>query len=807
MHTSDRELQQIEVLWSRFKERRIDAPDMRIEGFAAEFPEHQTAILRMFPVMQELEMLTDGDRPDLEQETIPETIGRYPIVRKIGTGGMGVVYEAHCDALRERIAIKVISSDRLDPKNIRRFEEEARAVASLHHTNIVPIYEFGQERGKHFYTMRLVDGPNLADAIRLAELGEHNDLSEFGETEVRAYQLLARVIGNWSLLAELGCQAAMALEHAHSREVLHRDIKPANLLVDGADKLWITDFGLAKRIMADTDLTSMFQTVGTPRYMAPEQVKGLADHRSDIYSLGLTLYELAVLQSGENPNKAYSGIGAPPPRSLNSKVPPELDHIIVKATQPDPALRYQSAADMASDLETCARKIKTRVGRTWRGTLIAAGLAILALALGLSVIAGLSGMFASSQPRHSPRTSLTVLEGEQVATTFDERLGDLTGFRLEGQDAGCFQIDPVSRELRFSRPTDYEVPLDRDMDNSYELIISHGAAESRVVSETLRVRVANVNEAPRLDEFLFGLDGETLAKSSEELADAWTIEVIDDQDSVFDGLYFSLTGGRDRERVRLTPQGVFLFGSGEPDTLADAQPDGVLEIDLTISDQTQIWVARLEQRSGGRIALVKERVAAGAELESIELAPDCLVRRDVIDFATADGRTFYHIHADGSETTALFRSQLTPSGIFESELLSENCGIGQNAMGLATRDGKTFLHLERRRGHPNSVQLVKSVLQDDGVFASEAVSDACGIPHLVGGFSWLDSNRFHHIHRQATGEAYFNFSFLSAGQFTNRRLQPTAPQYHFRSRGQAAWIEQSADSKSVSRHIRIDASR
>ncbi len=232
----------------------------------------------------------------------------FRIIREIGRGGMGVVYEAEQLSLHRPIALKVLPfSASLDVNQLRRFENEVRATASLDHPHIVPIYAVGNIQHVHYYAMQLVKGRSLTEFIaeRRALIGNgfpvHGAPASVGaiprvprssvaaSENPRAY---ARRV------AHLGIQAAKALQHAHDAGVVHRDIKPSNLLVGDDDYLWITDFGLAC-ISNNCHSTDLEDLVGTLRYMPPEQMLGravIADHRADVYSLGVTLYELMTLR-------------------------------------------------------------------------------------------------------------------------------------------------------------------------------------------------------------------------------------------------------------------------------------------------------------------------------------------------------------------------------------------------------------------------------------------------------------------------------------------------------------------------------
>ena len=263
-------------------------------------------------------------------------LGDFRILREVGRGGMGVVYEAIQRSLNRRVALKVLPfAAAMDPTQLRRFQTEALAAAQLHHTHIVPVYSVGCERGVHYYAMQFIEGQTLAQVIaerrrraqgpgrgpRSAPVSGRRPAGTEGlplESRFRRKSGPAeagtptpgpgQASGSatpssrsrefFRTVAALGIQAAEALDHAHKLGIVHRDIKPANLLLDVQGKLWITDFGLV-RLQDDAGLTMTGDLLGTLRYMSPEQAlakRGYLDHRTDIYSLGATLYELLTLR-------------------------------------------------------------------------------------------------------------------------------------------------------------------------------------------------------------------------------------------------------------------------------------------------------------------------------------------------------------------------------------------------------------------------------------------------------------------------------------------------------------------------------
>jgi serine/threonine protein kinase len=369
---------------------------------AGERPNRQAFIARHADIAEALAGCLDGldficavgpqlDEAPSTEAAAPSPLGDFRIVREVGRGGMGIVYEAEQLSLGRRVALKVIPfAATMDPRHLQRFKNEAHAAAQLHHTNIVPVYAVGCERGVHFYAMQYIDGHTLADWI--AELrgqaeraatkpqpspSPHVDATvdaragqvicpNSATSEVRQSKPIAALstvrsakdASYFRTVAELGIQAAEALDYAHEHGIFHRDIKPANLILDAESRLWVTDFGLA-HVQGDARMTMTGDLVGTLRYMSPEQAlakRVAVDHRTDIYSLGATLYELLTLEpafGGTDRQELLGQIAFEEPRPLRRvmrTIPPELEIIVLKAMEKSPMERYLTAKDLADDL-------------------------------------------------------------------------------------------------------------------------------------------------------------------------------------------------------------------------------------------------------------------------------------------------------------------------------------------------------------------------------------------------------------------------------------------------------------------------
>ncbi len=393
--------------------RRGNQPS--VAEYVEKFPEFADDIRATLPALAVLEQVGLGSEdsaihqprwsaPDLSE------IGDYRIIGEIGRGGMGVVYEAEQKSLGRTVALKVLPRLAGGESGSARFRREARAAAQLHHTNIVPVFEVGQDGEHEFYAMQLIQGQGLdsviADLKRLREqtpqhgcrteddeasnhiakavltgrfrldlssstpsdLGSHPHSTKSADETGGASQSGSALLltqsdgtanGSESLryyrsVARIGLQVADALAYAHARGIVHRDIKPSNLLLEATGVVWVADFGLAKT--DDIDLTQTGDLLGTLRYMSPERFKRQCDAQADIYALGVTLYELLVMEPAYSNADRLQLVQAiinsplPAPSRRDPSIPLDLETIVLKATDKEPRDRYASAEAMADDL-------------------------------------------------------------------------------------------------------------------------------------------------------------------------------------------------------------------------------------------------------------------------------------------------------------------------------------------------------------------------------------------------------------------------------------------------------------------------
>jgi eukaryotic-like serine/threonine-protein kinase len=386
--------------------RRGEKPD--VGEYAERHPELAAEIRDVFPtlyLLEEFGSVAGRTVPAGGDGAVPPVLGEYLILREVGRGGMGVVFEAVQQTLGRHVALKVLPPGLTRrPAQFERFRREAQAAAKLHHTNIVPVFAVGEQDGVHFYAMQFIRGQTLAAVLQ--ELRRTPDSPPAPSSLGLSSGPAGGPAAYFRNVATIGAQAADALHHAHTLGVIHRDVKPSNLLLDARGNIWVSDFGLAKLDDA-AELTATGDILGTLAYMAPEQLSGNADARSDVYALGVTLYELLTLRQAFRDEVKVRLIEKirreepPAPRVIDPTIPRDLETIVLKATAKEPGRRYASAADLADDLRRflAGRPVKARrlswAGTGWRWcrrnpTVAALAVAVFVLLLSVAVVSTLS---------------------------------------------------------------------------------------------------------------------------------------------------------------------------------------------------------------------------------------------------------------------------------------------------------------------------------------------------------------------------------------------------------------------------------
>ncbi len=404
MDASEPNQSQLDAIAEAFSEAIRRGENPSIDAVLAQ---HEDPTGRLRSLLESIAMIESlkslslrRDATDVPVAVELDHLDDYKIVRQIGRGGMGIVFEAVHLPLSRRVAVKVLATRALEQtKDIERFRRESRAAARLRHTNIVPVFGVGHDQGYHYYVMDFIDGTSMRDWIHRRSgvrsldpvtVDEHFDqtagslelhTSETSvcheEAEPISFKTQSHDYVRW--VARLGSTICDAIQYAHDRGVLHRDIKPANLLIDKNQQVWIADFGLAK-LAEQRDATRTGDLVGTPQYMPPESFDGSYDVRSEVYGVGLTLFELLTERpaiqgrtSAEVIRQACSGV-ALSPRRINPAIPRDLETIVLKSLAILPSERYASARELGDDLrrfvsdQPIAARRTGPLGRTVRWT-------------------------------------------------------------------------------------------------------------------------------------------------------------------------------------------------------------------------------------------------------------------------------------------------------------------------------------------------------------------------------------------------------------------------------------------------------
>ena len=379
-----------DVIAEEFAARLRKGERPSVSEYSVRHPALAEQLRDLLPAVAQMEQLKRF-RKAPAADPRPDRLGDFRIVREVGRGGMGLVFEAVQESLGRSVALKLLARHALlEPTRRSRFLREAQAAAKLHHTNIVPVFGVGEQDDMPYYVMQLIAGCGLHTLIarwrNLAQVRPGASTVELRGPQADTESSLftspppsdhGPQHRDWAFVARVGAEAADALDYAHNHGVLHRDVKPGNLLLDEDHRVWVTDFGLAKQTNEQA-LTATGDVVGTLQYLPPEFLNGQSDARSDVYGLGATLYELLTLRP---PFDAATPAGLmkllaegdpTPPRAIEPSVPRDLETIVLKALAREPARRYQTAHELRDDLKAFLddRPIRARrmsaAARGWR---------------------------------------------------------------------------------------------------------------------------------------------------------------------------------------------------------------------------------------------------------------------------------------------------------------------------------------------------------------------------------------------------------------------------------------------------------
>jgi tetratricopeptide (TPR) repeat protein len=422
--------------------------------------------------------------------SLPRAFGDYQVVEELARGCMGVVYRARQTSLHRTVALKMVAAGQLaSPSAIRRFKTEAEAAANLDHPNIVPIYEIGEYAGQHYFTMKLIEGASLAQRLGEFTLDRPDATSAQKAASLRKQALKLSV-----LLARV----AEAVHYAHQRGILHRDLKPGNILIDREDQPHVTDFGLAKRVEADSHLTLSGEIMGTPAYMSPEQAAGnlrQVTTAADVFSLGVILYQLLtgrVPFAGKTPVEVFHAViheEPPAPRLVNPAVLRDLETICLKCLEKDPTKRFATAKEVADELhrfvagEPIQARPVSRTERVWRWSRrnpALAGFAAATILLLLTVLIGAPiAVWRESTLRR--RAEAEAVKSQQVAKFLKSMLEGVGPSVSLGRDATLLQeiLDKTAERVgtELNGQPDVEAELRTTLGQVYEALGQYGQAE------------------------------------------------------------------------------------------------------------------------------------------------------------------------------------------------------------------------------------------------------------------------------------------------------------------------------------------
>lgn len=581
--------------------------NISLETIRKQYPQFETELRQVIPALEGLVALgmDDGEAASVsglvggEDVAANRTLGDFRIIREIGRGGMGVVYEAEQLSIKRSVALKVLPFAALvDGRAIQRFKNEVAAVATLEHPNIVSVYAVGEERGIHYYAMRLIRGQSLATVIHELQKKAQDEKSLDGDSISQVVaELPASSKGSFDVaeptrtfdskieasvstaakgrsvtqpskitdhnyfrnVVGLIIQAGDALHHSHQQGIIHRDVKPGNLLLDAGSQVFVTDFGLA-RIENAPELTMTGDFMGTLRYMSPEQVQAgrvMIDHRTDIYSLGATLYELLTLTpiwSDKNKSDLIRRISLEEPtspRKMNPAIPVDLETILLKSLRRNPNERYATAKEFAEDLQRVldyepikAKRPTTmeRINKWTRRnpTIMWASAVVLVL---LTIASAASALLILEQKKIASQKSEDALKESQYARAITDFVKNdfLALTSVEGQeefdDFGKFELNRNTTLRELLDRAAFKLDARTGLDPRIEAELRWMIGENYLGMSEYQHAIEFLGTALELHLVAYGVDAEETLIAQHSLAEAY------DEDGQFDKaiLYYERT--------------------------------------------------------------------------------------------------------------------------------------------------------------------------------------------------------------------------------------------------------------------------
>jgi len=603
--------------------------------------------------------------------------GDYELLEELAVGGMGVVFKARQVSLNRLVAVKMIRAGQLAREgDIRRFRTEAEAAANLKHPSIVAIHEVGEHQGRHFFSMDFIEGNSLAELVRDRPL-----------EPARASRLMQSV--------------AAAIAYAHGRDVLHRDLKPANVMIDAQDQPHVTDFGLAKLLKSDSELTHSGAVLGSPSYMSPEQARGQGDQvsvRSDVYALGAMLYELLTARPpflAATPLETMKLVAEREPvgpRTLNPSVPRDLETICLKCLQKEPEHRYASAEALAEDLGRWLRHepIRARPSTVWehgskwalrhpaRAGLVAVSAALPAVIIALLLFnegrvasqrnrAMTNEVFALSEARRAETNALTARENLYAADLY-----------VAAQFVESGQVGPALALLENHRPKSGEEDL-RGFEWRY----------LRDQCAGTQTRILRGHKEPVMT-LAFSPDGQVLASGDDRRVLLWDTTSWTNQ---------GVLSGSSKTELNANAT-VSLAFSRDSQTLAAGGTDG--------------WLKFWDVRARRSIGLLAERLTQIAFLPGTNLA-FVGVGFDVLKAASGETRLY------DWTTGKILRTLSNAGGLLA--LSADGRTLATTGVFGPVRIWDTTTGRERMTFHPPEAQLELLALSPDGRLVATCMHD------------------------------------------------------------------------------------